>query len=55
MEELGKYSLHMNVLKSQILKGSPAIEHLKNVEGIPIVPHVKYLGYDIYPTKTKIF
>lgn len=53
--ELIPYGLEMNMSKSQILSGPPCLENLEELEGIPIVKKVKYLGYTLSTKRMLLF
>ena len=44
----------LNKTKSQILQGPTCLDDLTELRGIPIVKSVKYLGYNLAATKTKL-
>lgn len=54
MESLQKVNLTLNKSKSQILHGPTCLENKSDLAGIPIVKTVKYLGYSLASTKTKL-
>lgn len=55
IESLQTYDLMVNKKKSQILKGPTCLKDLEELEGIPIKPKVKYLGYTLSATRTQLF